>query len=240
MHETRLPTTRDPDHRFQIHGPDGLGDAELLAFLLTRGGPPGPRALDLAQKVLESVGGVHGLVRGREAALQLVPGVGPARARRILALGALAGRIAERPFPRGAVITEPRLVYEALRGRSKRLRTERFWVLSLDARGRKVALEEVARGGANMVHVAARDVFAGPMADAASCVILAHNHPSGDPAPSGEDLTLTEELAHAGELLGIPVRDHVIVGDGRFVSLAELGHLPLDPPGFRRKGAAQR
>lgn len=240
MSEPRIDPADDPDHRFQLHGPSGLGDAELLAFLLTRGGPPGARALDLARRILREVGGLHGLVRSREAALQLVPGVGPARARKLIALGALAARIAERPCPRGQTVTEPRTVYEALRGRCTRIRTERFWVLSLDARNRKLALEEVARGGANRVHVAARDVFAGPMADAASAVILAHNHPSGDPVPSGEDLALTEELAHVGELLGIPVRDHVIVGDGRFVSLAELGHLPLDPPGLRRRRAAQR
>ncbi len=224
----------------QALGPDGLSDADLLSFLLTRGGPPGPRAVELARRILREVGGMHGLVRSREAALQRVPGVGPSRARRLLALGALAVRIAERPCPRGQVITDPRIVYEALRGRCKQIRTERFWVVSLDARNRTLALEEVARGGANRVHVSARDVFAGAMADAASSVILAHNHPSGDPLPSGEDFALTEELAHVGELLGIPVRDHVIVGDGRFASLAELGHLPLDPPGLRRRRAAQR
>lgn len=228
----------DPGARLDLHGPDGLADAELLAFLLTRGGPPGAQAVDLARRVLARVGGLGALPRARESDLLLVPGVGPSRARRIRAVGTLALRMAERPLRRGALIDSPRQVYESLRGRCRRLRVEHFWVLALDARGRRLACEEVARGAPNRVHICPRDVFARAVADGASAVVLAHNHPSGDPTPSAEDLALTEELAHVGELLGITVRDHVIVGDGRFASLAELGHLPLEPAGFRR-GAAQ-
>ena len=240
MHTHLTDAGEDPAHRFGLHGAQGLTDAELLSFLLTRGGPPGRRALELARRILLEIGGLARLQRAPSAALERVPGVGPSNARRLQALGALLTRSVDRPIPRGAVVNEPRQVYEALRGECRRSAVEHFWVLALDSRGRRVLMREVARGGANRVHLAPREVFAAAVAEAASTVILAHNHPSGDPTPSPEDLALTEELAHIGELLGIPIRDHVIVGDGRFVSLAELGHLPLDPPGFARPGAAQR
>ena len=227
----------DPDSRFAHLGPDGLGDAELLAFLLTRGGAPGDHAVNLAREVLRGVGGLIGLREARQGQLEAVVGVGPAKARRLAALGALAVRIAERPIARGALVDSPRVVWEALRGRCLGERSESFWVLSLDGRGRKLGLELVARGGGNFVHIEVADVFRGPLLEGAAAVIVAHNHPSGDPNPSAEDLSLTERLCAAGELLGIQVRDHVILGDGCYCSLAETGELPDAPLGFRGSAA---
>ena len=227
----------DPDRSLQTRGADSLDDAELLSFLFSRG-KPGEVAVEVARQLLHRAGGLAMLARLGEAELCSAPGIGPVKARRLLALLALAQRLAERPIPRGAVVDQPRAVYESLRARLGRATQERFVVLLLDARLRKLAEVEVCRGGRNAVSVLPRDVFEPALRQGASAVILVHNHPSGDPSPSEEDRVLTERLAAAGELLGVVVRDHVVVGDGRFSSMAELGHLPGAPVGFASKPEA--
>jgi DNA repair protein RadC len=226
----------DPDTRMSLVGPSALGDAELLSFLLTRGGPPGLGALDLARRVLSAVGGAQALPRSTEGSLQSVAGIGPARARRLLAAVFFAERMHERRVARGDRISAPSEVYEVLRGRARRATQEHFWVIALDARSRRLSMEEVARGGRSQVHVDVAQVFRTPLIEGADAVLVAHNHPSGDPAPSPQDLALTKRLAAAGELLGIDVLDHVIVGHDSWASLRELGYLPLEPVGFSAPG----
>lgn len=227
----------DPDGRLALVGPAALGDAELLSFLLTRGGAPGPASLDLARRVLAEVGGLGRLGAMPEGRLIQIDGIGPTKARRMLAALALARRLDARGVPRGSLVEDPAEVFEILRGRSRHLTQERFWVLGRDSRGRRLSLEEVARGGRNVVHVDAGDVFRVPLLEGAASIIVAHNHPSGDPTPSAEDVALTERLSSAGELLGIEVADHVVIADERWVSLRELGYLPTEPVGFRTSAA---
>ncbi len=213
----------DPDARMQLYGPDGLADHELLAFLLTRGGAPGPEAIRTARDVLVMAGALGALPTLGEAELVTISGVGPARARRIRALAALSRRLAERPLPRGAVVDDPRLVYESCRGRLAKADQERMLVLLLDSRLRKLGEREVARGSSNAVFVAPREVFRAAVRENASAVVVVHNHPSGDPTPSEEDLRLTRLLVEAGRALGIEVLDHLVVVDGGYVSIAEAG-----------------
>ena len=227
----------DPDTRLGLVGTDGLGDAELLSFLLTRGGPPGLASLDLARDVLKAVGGLGRLTRMPEGRLVEIPGIGPTKARRIVAMMALASRAHERPIPRGEAILTPRQVYELLRGRAHSLVQERFWVISRDKRGRRIALREVARGGPNVVHVSPSEIFREPLLEGADNVLIAHNHPSGDPRPSAADVALTQRIAAVGDLLGVPLQDHVVLGQGAFTSLRELGHLPAAPVGFDASAA---
>ena len=221
----------DPDHCLQARGADCLDDAELLSFMFSRG-KPGAVAVEVARQVLRHAGGLSRLSRIGEVELCRAPGIGPVRARRVMALLGLARRLSERPIPRGAVVADPRAVYESVRARLGRASQELFVVLLLDSRLRKLAELEICRGGRNAVSVLPRDVFEPAVREGASAVILVHNHPSGDPTPSQEDLALTERLVAAGDLLGIAVRDHVVVGDGRFASMAELGHLDGAPMGF--------
>ncbi len=221
----------DPDRSLQLRGADSLDDAELLSFLFSRG-KPGAVAVEVARQLLHAGGGLGRLSLLGEVELCRVPGIGPVRARRLLALLALSRRLAERPIPRGVVVEGPRVVYESVRARLGRETQEVFVVLLLDSRLRKLAEVEVCRGGRNAVSVLPRDVFEPALRQGASAVVLVHNHPSGDPTPSREDLELTGRLVAAGELLGIAVRDHVVIGDGRFASMAELGHLPGAPLGF--------
>ena len=220
----------DPDTRLQLRGSEALDDAELLSFLLTRGGAPGPAALQTARWALESAGSLARLRSLGEAQLRAVPGIGPFRARRIAALLELARRLAERPIPRGRVCSSPREVYESLRGSLGRAQREAFLVLLLDGRLRKIGQVEICKGGRSSVSVLPSDVFDPALREGAQSLVLVHNHPSGDPTPSPEDLAITERLCVAGELVGIGVRDHVIVADGRFVSFAEHGLLPRRAP----------
>ncbi|MCP4868394.1 MAG: DNA repair protein RadC [Proteobacteria bacterium] len=225
----------DPDTRLAQLGASSLADAELLSFLLTRGGAPGEHALGTARRVLEAATDLPHLAAMGEGELIEVPGIGPVRARRVVALAALARRISERPWPRGEAYTGPRKVYESLRGRLGTERAEVFLVVLLDSRLRKLRELEVCRGGRNSVSVLPRDVLEPALREGASALVVVHNHPSGDPTPSGEDIALTHRLAAASDLLGVALHDHVIIGDGRFASLAELGHLDPVPVGLGAK-----
>jgi DNA repair protein RadC len=225
--------TDDPDLRLQLFGPDVLSDAELLSFFLTRGGPPGQDASRTARAVLARAGSLAGIGRLVEGELCEVHGIGPSKARRVLALGAIGRRLSERPLPRGARLDHPRLVYESVRGRLGRSDREHFLVLPVDSRGRKLAEVEVGRGGRSRVALSPRDVFEVAVREGAEAVLLVHNHPSGDPTPSPSDVALTHRLQAAGELLGIGVLDHVVIGDGSYCSMAEAGQLAPAPTGFR-------
>lgn len=236
----------DPDARMQLYGPDGLADHELLAFLLTRGGAPGQAALKTARDILVAATSLGCLPQMGEAELIAVSGVGPARASRIRAVVALSRRLAERPLPRGAVVDDPRRIYEACRGRLGKAEEERMVVFLLDARLRKLGEVEVARGTGNAVFVSPRDVFRPAIRENAHAIVLVHNHPSGDSRPSEADLQLTQALALAGHSLGIAVLDHLILVDGGYTSIRELGVVPEvsetwpRPPGSVRPVSADR
>lgn len=227
----------DPDTRLRDYGPGVLTDSELLSFLLTRGGAPGPVALTTARDLMAHAGSLAGLAQLHERELVEVPGIGPSRARRVQALLAVASRVAERPVPRGAVFEGPRQIYESVRVRMGRSNTERFMAFLLDARLRKLGALEVCAGGRNTVSVLPCDVFEPAVRARAASVVLVHNHPSGDPTPSPEDVALTDRLCAAGDLLGIAVQDHIVVGDGRFASMAEMGLIELAPVGFEGPAA---
>ncbi len=219
----------DPTSRFEQLGPANMGDDELLSFLLCRGAVPGPGALASARSLLGSCepSGLEALCRRGQGELCRARGIGPARARALRALFELARRMAERPLPRGAACDNPTAVFESVRASLGQARQEHFVVLLLDSRLRKMAQIEVCRGGANSVFVDPRAVFGPAVREGAAAVVLIHNHPSGDPQPSRADIELTERLIVAGELLGVEVVDHIVIGDGGYYSMAEESELPL-------------
>ncbi|HCP47017.1 MAG TPA: hypothetical protein DIU15_13305 [Deltaproteobacteria bacterium] len=216
----------DPNARAIQHGWTALEDAELLSFLLTRGGLPGPSALETARWLLRHVGGLKRLSRAPEGQLCQVAGIGPVRARRVLALMTLSRRMSEQPLYRGDLCDSPDAVFNSLKGRLGLAACESFLVVLLDARLRKLAEVEIARGQANAVAVTPRDVFVPAVLEGAVSIVLVHNHPSGDPRPSLEDIALTMRLQRAGELLGIPIRDHLVITARGFTSMAAQGHVP--------------
>lgn len=214
-----------PRERMRTHGPVALSDRELLAALIGSGGRTGS-AFDVAGAVLSCArGSISGLARVDGAVLERLSGVGPATATRLLAALELGRRVAATPLERGARIRGPADVHRLLGPAVRDLAQEEFHALLLDTRRRRLQDVLVSRGTADASLVHPREVFRAAVATGAAALILVHNHPSGDPTPSSEDRSVTRQLREAGRTLGIPVLDHVIVGDGRWTSLAEDGAL---------------
>jgi DNA repair protein RadC len=197
-----------------------LTEAELLAILLGSG-VRGASALDVATAVLRGVGGVAGLLRATPVELSAYQGIGLARATTVQAALELGRRaVAARPA-RGQRLSGASDVWTYLRGRLAPLAIEEFWAIGLDVRHRVQGEHCLARGSLTGVEIHPRDVFRPLIRQATAAVIFCHNHPSGDPTPSRSDLELTARLREVGELCGIPVLDHVIVGWEGYTSLAD-------------------
>ena len=211
-----------PRDRLQVDGVESLTDETLLAVLLGAGARGGT-AEALAHSLLAD--GLGAIAGASLAELCARPGVGAARAARLQAALELGRRSLARPLPLGTRIGRPADVDAHFRPRLAGARQEEFHVLHLDARHRLRRCAFVSRGTLTASLVHPREVFGGALREAAAAVVLVHNHPSGDPGPSDEDRQLTRRLVRAGELLGIPVLDHVIVARGGFVSLRETGDL---------------
>jgi len=209
-----------PRERLAARGAGQLTEAELVAILLGSG-VRGASALEVAGAILRAVDGVAGLLRATPAELVRHAGVGPARATLIVAALELGRRaLAARP-PRGQRVAGASEVWTYFRGRLAALEVEEFWALTLDVRHRVQGEHFLARGSLTGVEIHPRDVFRPLIRQAAAAVIFCHNHPSGDPAPSRADIELTARLREVGELCGIPVLDHVVVGWEGYASLAE-------------------
>jgi DNA repair protein RadC len=200
-----------------------LGDVELLAILLGTGLAGRPASV-VAAALLDETDGLQGLLRLGPQALAEQPGLGVAKALRIGA-GLELGR---RTLMRVPVPTVPlrhgKAVAAHLRWSLASLDHEEMWVLSLDGRNLLRGTRRVAQGGVHRLSVAPRDILAAAIADGASTFVLAHNHPSGDPTPSADDITMTRVTAAAGDVMGVPMVDHVILArDGSYRSMLEMG-----------------
>jgi DNA repair protein RadC len=201
-------------------GGRACSDAELVGLVLD-GGLGGERARERAARLLEWAGGIGRLERVDRTSAGLV---GRGALRRIVALRAaveLGRRAATIPIAPGEPVRDAASVYAHVRGRLPQLDREVFLALLLDGRNRLRAEVSVSEGTLTTALVHPREVFAPAIRDRAAALILVHNHPSGDPTPSSEDVALTERLRRVGEVVGIRVLDHVVVGHGRYVSLAE-------------------
>jgi DNA repair protein RadC len=214
-----------PRERAMAVGVESLGDAELVAIVLGTGRAGLPVGV-LAAALLEERGGVAGLARTGLGQLAEQDGVGVAKGARLLAAVELGRRAA---FA-ASLDASPRLadreaVVAWARPRLATLDHEELWLLALDGRHGLRAARRVASGGIHGLHVGARDVLRIAVREAASAFVLVHNHPSGDPAPSDEDVAFTSAVAEAARVVGTPLLDHVVVARRRASSLLELGLL---------------
>jgi DNA repair protein RadC len=213
-----------PREKLLRHGAAALGDNELVALVLGSGGPSAG-ALDVANQLLQARGGLHGLVRSACDELSAVRGVGTAKAAQLLAALELGRRtLTQAPGARLRLRT-PRDAAAFLLPAFGMRPTEQFGAVLLDSKHRVIRTTIVAVGTLNSTVVEPRDVFREALVGAAAAVVVFHNHPSGDPTPSVDDIALTKRLAAAGVLMGVEVVDHVILGDTRYCSLREQGHL---------------
>lgn len=213
-----------PREKLDRMGPAGLGDNELLAVVLGHGAR-NASALDVANLALQESGGLHGLTRMTRAQLARVRGVGRARAAQILAAVELGRRTLRRHAERRPLLATPADAAAFLMPEFSARRVEHFGVMLLDARHRLLRTAVVSVGGVDATHVHPREVFREAALAGASSLIAFHNHPSGDPAASAEDVHLTRRLVEAGRILGIEVIDHVILADARYYSFREAGLL---------------
>jgi DNA repair protein RadC len=208
-----------PRERLWRTGTGVLGDAELVALLLGSG-VRDRSALAVAAELVRSAGGIGPLSRASPRELAQVIGVGEARATRIVAAFELGRRAIELEQHR-ELVGQPEDVYRLVAPRLAGLAQELFLVVGIDIRNGLLDVVECARGSVAGVEVHPREVFRPLIRMAAAGGVLVHNHPSGDPTPSPEDIELTRRLREVGTLLGIPIVDHVVIGDRSFRSIAE-------------------
>lgn len=217
------PDTDRPRERLEKLAAGALPVRELLALILGSGSS-GRSAVELGTDVLVRYGGsLRRLGRAEPAELRAIRGIGPAGAAKIAAALELGRRLAAEPSSRGDRIRGPGDVFRRLGPVLRDRKQEEFWVLYLDSQNRVLSERRITVGLLNSSLVHPREVFAPAISRAAASLILAHNHPSGDPDPSPEDLDVTVQMVESGRLLGIPVRDHIVLGDTTFVSLLERG-----------------
>jgi DNA repair protein RadC len=212
-----------PRERLLEHGAAILSEAELIAIVL-RSGLPGENVVDMARSILELHGGLRGLLRADPKSLQRTKGLGPAKAAQLVAAIELGRRAQQADPGEQQSLSRPEAVFQflgpKLRGKSR----EEFYVLPLDTKGRMLGgLAPVNGGSVNAVTVRPSEAFRDAIILDATQVILVHNHPSGDPRPSPQDVAVTKALIAAGKLLDLAVMDHVVIGATGFVSMQREG-----------------
>ncbi len=216
MHD--LPSSERPRERLQRHGAEALSTAELLALLIG-GGTQGQSVIMTTQKLLANFGNLTNISSASIKELSQVKGIGVARACQIKAALELAKRMDNPEYKKGAPVKSPEDAVESIRSTLKGKKKEYFYLLCLDTRNRVTNVDQVSVGNLDSSIVHPREVFKTAISCLASSVIFVHNHPSGDLEPSAEDINLTKRLTEAGELVGIPVLDHIIVCDKDYISL---------------------
>ena len=213
-----------PREKLQRLGSSALGDNELMAIVLGHG-RANASALDLANTLLAGIGGADGLARARLDDLTKIDGIGPARAAQILAAVELGRRTLTRGGRQRVQVTSPQTVADLLLPQYGNRPVEQFGVVLLDTKHRVLRTTIVSIGTLDASIVHPREIFREATAAGAAAIVLFHNHPSGDPDPSADDVQLTKRMMAAGVLMGIDVIDHVILADVRYCSLREKGFI---------------
>lgn len=215
-----LPIDERPRERLMRHGAATLSDAELIAILIGSG-MRGKNAVEVARDIIDQ--GIVGIARREVAEIAAVSGVGPAKAARIVAAVELGRRLSSFRGEERDPVRDPEAMARHLIARYSHHVQERLGAVFLDAKNRIIREREVYVGTLNMTTVSTRDILRLALQENAAAVIIFHNHPSGDPAPSAEDLLFTKKMVEAGGLMGIDVLDHLILGANRWVSLRQRG-----------------
>ena len=220
------PKEERPRERLFAQGAESLSDAELVAILLVSGSAPsGLSALDCARTLLQRYVSLRNVFKLSCSELCQIPGIGPGKASRILAAMEIARRVVNHKKEQGVSFNVSQDVFDRYAIRLRDEKQEIFTVILLDSKNRLIKDEIISKGSLNHSFVHPREVFRQAIRESAASVIFIHNHPSGDPDPSREDISLTGQLVDAGDLLGIRVLDHIIIGEGAYYSFCDQGRL---------------
>ncbi|MEE8413255.1 MAG: DNA repair protein RadC [Dehalococcoidales bacterium] len=218
-----LPVSERPRERLHKFGAEALSSQELLALILGRG-IAGESVTVTAQRLLSRFGSISGISDASLEELAQVRGIGPAKASQIKAAFELANRLDN--YPEQAEkqpMKTPDEVVNLVRSRLQHQKKEHFLALLLDTRSQLIKCSEISVGSLDTSIVHPREVFKEALSASAATIIFVHNHPSGDPTPSEDDVALTKRLAQVGEIMGIEVLDHIIIGNNKYLSLKREG-----------------
>jgi len=218
-----LPAGERPRERLMAFGPPALSDAELLGLIMRTGTGRGETAVDLGRRLLVRFSGLAGLARAGMTELCTEHGIGVAKAAEIKAVVELARRIAALGPEERLVVRSPADVANLLMLEMSLLDQEQIRVVLLNTKNAVVGVRLVYQGSLNTSVVRVGEVFREAIKESCAALVVVHNHPSGDPTPSPEDVAVTRDIVKAGTLLGIDVLDHLVIGEGRYVSLKERG-----------------
>jgi DNA repair protein RadC len=217
-----LPRQERPRERLQKFGPEALSAQELLALVIGRGIPK-KSVINIAQELLGKFGNVKAISQATIEELSQIKGIGLAKAAQIKASFELGRREDLEPETINFDIKNPESVVKAIRASIKDKAKEHFKLILLNPRNKIIGISTISIGTLNASLVHPREVFKDAIMHSAASVVLAHNHPSGDPEPSEDDLKITKKLVESGKILGIEVLDHIVIGKNGFLSFKEKG-----------------
>jgi DNA repair protein RadC len=215
-----------PREKLLERGPEALSDAELLAIIIRTGdSSSGRTALDHARHLIAKFKSFRNLSSAAIAELCALKGIGPAKAAAVKAALEISRRYATERVSQGMAFSRSADVFAHFHERLRDNKKECFFILLLDSKNRVIREERISEGTLTCSLVHPREAFTPAIRESAASLILVHNHPSGDPAPSREDEEITSRMVEGGKLLGIGVLDHIIIGQGRYYSFADRGRL---------------
>jgi DNA repair protein RadC len=219
-----LPENERPREKLLRYGPEILSNGELIAIIL-RTGNSSENIINLSNRILKEAGGLKGLLTSSGEEFLNLKGIGEAKAAQLLALAEISKRF--KSFQSGDQfrISQPKDAAELLMESMRYLKQECLKVVMLNTKNIVITIKDVSMGSLNSSIVHPREVFCEAIKRSSASIIISHNHPSGDPTPSSEDVSLTQRIKESGKLLGIELLDHIIIGNGCYVSLKEKGVL---------------
>ncbi|MFL0247466.1 RadC family protein [Candidatus Clostridium stratigraminis] len=219
-----LPNTERPREKLFKYGVEALSNNELLAIIL-RTGTSNENILELSSRIIKESGGLNGLLTSSYEDYLQLKGIGSAKASQLIALAEISKRFKSFKSGEEYKISEPKDAAMLLMESMRNLKQECLKVVLLNTKNIVISIRDVSIGSLNSSIVHPREVFNEAVKKSCASIIVSHNHPSGDPTPSSEDINLTHRLSECGKLLGIEMLDHIIIGNGIYISLKEKGIL---------------
>lgn len=220
------PAEDRPREKLIGKGPQALTDTELLAIVLRNGNAStGENAIDQARALLDKFQSLTGIDQATIAELTSVKGIGPAKASQLKASLEIARRVTNRAWESGQPLRSSEDVFHHFRDALEKEKREFFYVVLLNNKNRKLRDVKISEGSLTAALVHPREVYNPVIRESAAAVIFVHNHPSGDPAPSPEDIEITRRLKEVGEVMGVRVLDHIVIGHDRYFSFSDRGML---------------